>query len=230
MRRPSKRAEDHGLTLSERLEILTEGNEHLASALASIVRGSRTRTSLKALAALDADAWCRVVAASGGAPAGTPGGTADERASTYARRVARVIALAFPTQVLAARMKADPPKSVAAAISYLAEHPEFQLGRTPDAFVRANPPMAGKATEVIAELKALQRVVSLSPSPEVVPILMKSGVHSASDILATTREDFVSEHPADDCLTVAEMTYERAQATLIAGEVGHDHGAKKRRS
>lgn len=202
--------------MSQRLDVLTEGNERLGAALGAIVKRSKTPDSLRALAALDSERWRRVVGESGAAPTGVAGATADERARTYARRLARVVAIAFPTQVLVARMKDDPPASVANAVRYLGEHADFEIGRTPLSFVGANPPTSGTAAEVKTELKSLQRVVGISPVPEVVPVLMKEGLTSAQMIADATRDDFVSAHPGEDCLTVAEMTYEMAQATLIA--------------
>ena len=216
MPRRAKPSDDRGRSLSQRLDVLTEGNERLGDALGAIVMRSKTPGSLRALAAIDSDRWRRLVGESGAAPTRVAGTTADERAGTYARRLARVVAIAFPTQALVARLKDDPPASVASAVRYLVAHPDFELGRTPLSFVAANPPKAGTAADVRTEVKSLQRIVEISPNAEAAAVLMKAGLTSAQMVADATRDDFVSAHPSEDCLTLAEMTYEKAQATLIA--------------
>lgn len=175
------------LQFTLRLGALTNNHLPLVEKLQSDI------TSLKDLAQLDVGGWELIIAESG-YPPGIPGADDDEKKHTYARILALLVEDAFPNEVLAYRIGADPSfpgqqdlHSFFANQVLNKEEGGFDFRSTLfDKYIIENPTALDGITDreiLTFQIKAIQRLYKLAPRYEQFMALVRNGVHSAYSIV-----------------------------------------------
>jgi hypothetical protein len=156
------------------------------------------------------------------------GGDDDERKKNFAVTLRRKLFELEPTAVLS-RMVSDAEIPIADAsvragvTTFLNNQPDFNIRATSiytalqktDAFKDiADESRAG----VIEQLKTLQRVQALSPSPEAVPALMKANLTSAFHVGEMPESTFLNAHGKTLGEETARQVYNNAINTRIRNE------------
>jgi hypothetical protein len=73
--------------------------------------------------------------------------------------------------------------------------------------------------EVKTELKILQRISAISPTPAAVPVLLKAGLHSAFAISEMPRAQFISQFEVELGKDAVQYVYEHAAKSRFRGEL-----------
>lgn len=142
----------------------------------------------------------------------------------YTEDMARKVRLSYPTQVLGRMVEQDADdafklgeaRSDTAMLLKNAAAEGFKLGQTSvDSFVDANSEVLNGIGDIKTaknHVKTLQRVYQITPSDEVMPVLVKLGLTSAYDIMNLSKEEFIErfirEFPSRK---EAELIYRKAQ-------------------
>jgi hypothetical protein len=148
----------------------------------------------------------------------------EDNFKAYTEDMARKVRLSYPTQVLGRRVEQDTDdtfklgeaRSDTAMLLKNAAAEGFKLGQTSiDAFVAANSEVLngiGNIETAKKHVKTLQRVYQITPSDEVMPVLVKLGLTSAYDIVNLSKEEFIDrfirEFPSRK---EAELVYRKAK-------------------
>lgn len=202
------------LLLSQQLDVLTGKHYPLMREL----QENAAISSLEELLDFEPEKWKTLIARTG-VPAFIDGENEEERISTYAHHVQTLLHAEYPTQKIALMLEREElpidDLNIANGIrDFLQQQSDFDIrnSRVQD-FAReieAVSPRHGPA--VSTELKRLQRVFQVSPSPEVVPVLMQKKLNSAYQISSISRKHFVQQY--GDALggsTMAEAVHQRAE-------------------
>jgi hypothetical protein len=160
----------------------------------------REITSIRDLAAWDADRWMRFLDGRG-APDDIPGDTPAERVVAYARAITRIVEDIHPTATLRHRLERDRPAAAAGVAAFLRDNPTFSITSTIAArYVEANPaaaPPGQEGEQTIANLKTLQRLYQLAPRLQrydVTRTLLEAGLTSAAEIVHRGADGFVDRY------------------------------------
>ena len=194
-------AEIKALQLNNQLYLLTDGH-----ALAvEVLQNTQRVQSLSALIEYSQTAWDKWVRQSG-RPAGY------DSDATYIKAMQSRLYAAFPTQKIAQMVKTDEfalkSAQKAALSEFLAANPDFDITKPNWASLEAqalrNYPL------VKEDLMAMQRLYSVSATPDMMTRLWKANLHSAYSIINVPKAYFVKTFQAAGP-GVADTTYQRAQ-------------------
>ena len=162
-------------------------------------------------------------------PANTVGATVDEKKKNFAIALQNKLFTAEPTAVLH-RMVQDAEIPIAdikqrkGVASFLTNQPEFNI-RTTSVYTALQHPEAFKdiADEhrpgVVEQLKTLQRVQAISPTPAAVPILMKANLTSAFRVAEIPESTFLRAHGP----TLGEDTARQVYTSAINTHIRNEH-------
>lgn len=157
-----------------------------------------------------------------------PGQTQEERTAAFAARMRASLFDLEPTAVLQ-RMILDqelpiPDQAVRdGVVTFLDNQPAFSLRSTSVLHaLQAHDAFEGIPTDrqsaVADQLKVLQRVQAISPTPEAVTALITSGDHSAFSVAQTPRDQFVHRMEGRLDATVAAATHHNAARVQVRNE------------
>lgn len=187
------------LMLTQQL-FLVSGN-HIG--LVKELQTNRHVTSKSDLFNLSTDDWRRVVRETG-VPDFVPGKTTAEREEQYVKHIETTLNAAFPTQRIAKMVEKNElpieAERVARGVSdFLSKTKNFDISRSRiQDFDKQINAVAGKhSTEVRNELKKIQRVFQVSPTPEAMTVLLKNNLHSAYSIANIPEKSFVRSYDGE---------------------------------
>jgi len=194
--KPEFKDKVENLQVTLQLGALTNNQPQLTETLQQM-RGTGEFQSLRDLARFDENDWKGIIAtaASGGKlsfPPEVPGANDEEKANNYAQTMKRVIADAFPTEVLAHSLQkgenGDHSDLRTFFKNVVQRDTGFELAQTHiEDFVSKNPDVLNGVSDeesLLPQLQGAQRLFRLSTEPGTVLPLLNQGVDSA---LAITR-------------------------------------------
>jgi hypothetical protein len=213
------------LLLAQQLSVITAGHEPLVKQLAR-----RDGVSAESLLEIDRDEWLQIVTKTG-VPDFVEGASAEARTKAYADMVQGALNAAFPTKRLAILAKNNAlsigSSRVARGVTtFLNTTAKFDVATSRvDDFDKDISAVAGEhAVEVKAELKKVQRVFQVSPTPEAMTTLLENKLHSASAITEIPRKVFLSTYgPALGGESAAYAVYQRAEHVARKAELAVMH-------
>jgi hypothetical protein len=205
------------------LHDLTLGDGGLLKALRNQVRQPE---DVRHVARLSQRDWEGLIRESGAKPPDSvPGKSAAEKRAGYAALLRRRAELGFPTAAFAGDLKRaldsrQKPAVGSEVLRFLDTHPAFELATmSVDGFIKgnANPEFfnARNKTDVVRQLKAVQRVYKVAPSFEAANTLLGDGIHSAQQIYRVGESQFIDRYKARPGFTEqrARETFNRAANT-----------------
>lgn len=221
------------LNSSRLVENLREEIGSTARMAETLVKGGLYKTEaweakLKTLARNDERLLSQMI------PSAFEGEVVSDRLQAYAKDLAANVKRSYPMQILAEQLRtgeltldstANTPATAVASVLERAAEREFAFGQQPfSQFLSDNNEVLfnGIASEqqlnVTAELKTLYRQYQLSASEKGFAALRKEGLHSARDVAAMPRQEFLSIHGhAFPSLVEADLTWHRAhQISAVA--------------
>jgi len=157
-------------------------------------------TSLRDLATWTRDDWEALIASqddSGeavGVPAGIAGDDERSRRAEYAERMTREFEATFPTRALGHRVASDEQLADEDLVAFFEANPDFEMKETrlrdwlaerPDALRRAADP-----EKLETRLRAVERLVRITPRQEMVRAVMSENVSSAAELHAMGKTRF----------------------------------------
>jgi Neuraminidase-like domain/Salmonella virulence plasmid 28.1kDa A protein len=228
-----------GLRLQGKLAYLTLNNADLSAKLQEKISSLENLSKLAELDFYKEEAWKDLL--NNGMAGGDPQAlekfippayerekNVNDSLDAYAADLARKVRLSFPTKVVRQMIKkgemklSEDSEDNKSVVSFLdkAEKIGFQLGRVPiDAFVENNkehlipsntPDEKIKAAK--ENIKKLQRLYQITPSNKSLNILLEQGFTSANDVVAFTKEDFLSSFGhLFSSLEEADLVYRKSQ-------------------
>ncbi|HKO62071.1 MAG TPA: Tc toxin subunit A, partial [Pyrinomonadaceae bacterium] len=130
-----------------------------------------------------------------------PGETAAEKEEQYVKHIETALNAAFPTLRIAKMVEQDELPIEATRVArgvrnFLSTTENFDISRSRiQDFDKQIKTVAGEhAAEVRNELKKIQRVFQVSPTPEAMNVLLKNNLHSAYSIAAIPEKSFVKTY------------------------------------
>jgi hypothetical protein len=220
------------------LDEVTLGKLDLAHALADLT-GNHTEL-VKAIAGQPNVASMRDVALNNDAasiaamikpkqvPVGTPGDTAHQKVNNFATSLHDKL-FASQTSAVLQRMAETAVLPIADAgtrthiATFLNNQPEFNIRKT-SVYNAINEPDAFKDIPeeshqpVISQLKTLQRVQAISPTPAAVTELMKANISTAQQVAEMTPKDFQKKFGATLGADTAAMVHNNALSIKVRNE------------
>jgi Neuraminidase-like domain/Salmonella virulence plasmid 28.1kDa A protein len=192
------------LQLLGKLYYLTLDNVPLVNALRN-AEAAQPITSPIALATrgyYDPAKWQPLIGTS--IPASIGGSTDAERLNNYAQRLAAQVRIAFPTAVVADKLRSgilplpDTPQAASNVAAFLNSHAQdFDVGaESIDTFI-ARSRIGGTAPEVLNHVRRIQRVYQLTPDDDSMAVLLRRGLDSAAAITRSDEATFVRRLSAD---------------------------------
>jgi Neuraminidase-like domain/Putative peptidoglycan binding domain len=192
---------------------LTQGHLPLVRELqdvSSIAPPETATFDLRPFARLEASDWREVLQRQQpggeaiGAPPGTPGNDDDERLDNYAASLARYVADALPTAVVASRLASDddvnsPFQSTKSDLmSFFSNNPSFEIGVAPLALYLEegrDEKLANVADHAALEarLDDLSRVFKLTRHYPEIRALLADGLHSAFAMVQLGKREFAEK-------------------------------------
>lgn len=200
---PDLKSSVKDLQYTLQLGVLT-GN-HLP--LVENIKQMESISCLRDLATLELGGWNGLIEAHG-FPLDVPGKDDEEKIHNYAQTIFRMMEDAFPTTIIAHKLKEDTEfttLSFREEISqFLLQTPEFEFGSTQiDTFFKENPHVFSKfATNndqegFIRQLKTMDRLFRISPHferYEAMKVLVENGFNSAQSIAIIGLTSFTSQY------------------------------------
>jgi len=178
------------------------------------------------LATLDEPAWRALVnsqqdGARVGVPSDVPGRTDPEKETNFIKVVTGIIEEAFPTQVVASRVKQNPFSGSDDLLAFIAASQDFDLKRTNvDQYLALHPSAINGLKDpqgTIQLLKSTQRVLRVTGRYDSTQALLSDGFHSAQSIALAAHDSFVNSYgPKVGGYAQAEVIYARAQWVAAA--------------
>lgn len=213
------------LLFTQQLSVITAGFEPLAKRLAA-----REGASTESLLEIDHDEWLRMVTKTG-VPDFVEGASAEARTKTYIGMVQGALNAAYPTKRLAILAKnnalsIENSRVARGVTTFLSATAKFDIATSRvDDLDQDISAIAGEhATEVKAELKKLQRVYQVSPTPEAMTTLLEHKLHSASAIAEIPRKVFLNTYgPALGGEATAFAVHQRAEHVARKTELAFMH-------
>ena len=180
--------------------------------------------SIRDLARLDVDDWINIIdkqvddtGGIVGFPKGITGKDPHEKVKNYANIIVRIIEDAFPTAVIANRLKKEdmniPAKNE--LINFLDKNPGFELRSTYiENYIKQHPDTLESVQDkpvLKANLKRLQRVFKLTPRYSEMRVLLADDLNSAYTIKQMSKNVFIKKYskPLGDA-NHAKIIYENA--------------------
>ena len=216
----------NSLQVNEQLYQLTQGNIPLVAAL----RQSYSFSSPRELVRLTQAQWVELInkQANGkpvGLPPGVPGTTPQDQVNEYVATIMGTLQKLYPTdaaaQIIAGTSNLNmEPRIRQGVLQFFTNSPTFDLLRTHvDQYLAANKDTALKGiaetdqTDVVAQVKRVQRIHRLSDSPGQKATLLGTRFDSARAIAAVPQANFVTQMQEQlGGETTARQVHERAQA------------------
>ena len=154
------------------------------------------------LAKIDRNAWLQIIDQNDiTIPEVVTGSSPMERKQTYVQTLIHIVEDAFPTTVLAERMRRDPEFTHDAFQRFFADNPEFNFGATKVASYLAEHEGALNGISDPAgftkELIAMQRIFAFSPQNEkyeAIKVLWQHHLHSAHAVTRMGEIPFISTY------------------------------------
>jgi len=217
-------AEISKLDLAHSLAVVTGNNVNLVKALSALpgvtdMRSMALNFNTDQLAAVIKPAMV---------PAGTPGTTPDMQIKAYATSI---MANVFKTETSAVlqRMTTNGELPITDAnvktgvIGFLNNQPTFNI-RTDSVYTALQNPTAldGVADQnreaVVSQMKVLQRLQAISPSPETVSKLMSANLTGAYHVTEMTESSFVQAYSTTLGATLAQQVYTYSSSIRLRNE------------
>lgn len=203
--------------------------------------GSAARPALKTvadLATVDHAGWVALIQGNGGAvPDGTDGATPAERVNVYAAALAAHTEQLFPAVALTAKLGGGGTHGltrVPEVQAFFASRPALDLS-TVNLDKRIRDEGVAVPSEVLFEVKLIQRVHRIAPASSVAKVLLDEKIHQASHVVAIGQRRFVDKLAARgitrrEALTLfgrAELQYAAAIGLLTnyRAEMFREHPA-----
>jgi Tc toxin complex TcA C-terminal TcB-binding domain/ABC toxin N-terminal region/Neuraminidase-like domain/Salmonella virulence plasmid 28.1kDa A protein/PA14 domain len=209
------------LLFTQQLTALSGNFDGLITELAS----TRGFSTMEELIELDQEAWEEIVGVSG-IPDFITGEDEAEKTTAYVKSLKTTVDSAFPTLRIASMLDKNELPVVKGISDFLNKNSNFQFekSRIHD-FENQILAIAGENYEEVKdELFRMQRVFQVSPSPEVMSILMDKELNSARTIAGIPLKSFIkkysSELGGDD---IAEATHRRARVISTRTEFMATH-------
>ncbi len=198
---------------------LTRGHLPLITELASMRSAGKIK-HVRDLARLTAADWAALLQTPmNGKPIGIPANitaaTPELAVQTYATMLERDFTLAYPTVAFSARLASDKQSPFAAkqaVTTFLDANPAFDLALTNiDAYAKTTP----IAADVRSTLLTAQRLAKLDPGYPAMSTLLADGIHSARQIYAMGRDQFLAKYAKNQAIsaTQAARMYDRSEQT-----------------
>jgi len=155
----------------------------------------------------------------------------EMKADTYAKTLNRELFAIAPSAVLQRMMTIDSESPIvdkverSSVTTFLNNLPQFNI-RSTSIYEAIKLPDAFKGIEehrdvVINNVKALQRIVAVTPVVEAIPVLMKANVHTAFSISEMPKAQFVktfSSHFGEEGENIAKQIHQNAVSSRIQNE------------
>ena len=234
-RGPAKRfSKDDLVAISTVLNLhdLTVGDGTLVRALRS---HEFAVADVRQLARWNQDKWKSLIVKSGAKPPETvPGESAEKRLANYAALLRRRTELALPTAAFAGDLARALESGTKPAIGpeilrFFDTQPTFELATlSVDGYIKSHRAAAEffNKPEVVAELKAVQRVFKLVPNFDATNVLLGDGIHSAQQVYRLGETQFVERYkgrPGFDEKTAREAFHRSANThaavTTLVGDL-----------
>ena len=146
-------------------------------------------------------------------PTDTPGADEDAKRTTFARILARTVATAFPTAAIATRITAEEIPTDDVRI-FFSNNPGLDLGsmRLASYLKKTSGAMTGvvNVPATTRRLKAIERLLRITPSYDEIKHLLAAGFESAQSIHRIGKRRFVVKVKAHFSTEKAEAMYARA--------------------
>ena len=222
------------LLFSQQLTVLTGGHVPLMNEL-QVNRQLNTPTQLLEL---DANAWKDIFTKTG-IPDFIKADTEDERVQIYTGQIQTVLNAAYPTQKIGIMLKnqqlpVQDTGTVKGITTFLTKNQQFDISSSriydfEKEIQAASPDNYGN---VSTELKRVQRIFQVSPTPDVMSVLMENNLDSAYAITSIPKKSFIKMYSgALGGDQMAEAVYQRSAyistqaAEQSAKMYGLSHGA-----
>ena len=208
---------------------LTLGDPKL---LVQLRKGVADPASAATLARMSQQDWLAALDRSGAAPPDfIAGDTPEAQRTNYAALLLKRAALTYPTAAFAGDLARTIDSKIKPAIpnagqvlSFLDAHPDFELSTTAiESYMqqKARPEFfnAANKNDLVASLKAIQRVFKLAPNFTVTNSLLKDNLHSAQLIYRMGESQFVQKYSTQPGFTeaAARSVFQRAANTPRRG-------------
>jgi hypothetical protein len=204
------------LQLDGKLAVLTGNNAPLMQAVHGVVgsQGLSDPVQLVQAGYHRAAKWGELLNANTPIPEEIPGDTPEAKLENYAKRLADLLRLSYPTAAVAEMAnRSDFPVSARVQVqAFLTEHQlEFDIGGQP-----VEEYIAGKnlkvTPEIVTQIKRLQRVYQITPSDQAMTGLLNRGIDAAYHVVQFDKEAFVRSFAPDlGGADQAGLVYERSQ-------------------
>ena len=181
------------LLFNQQLFLLSGNNSGLVKEL----QKNPNITSTRDLFNLTTEDWKGIVEKSG-APETVPGNTPAEKQERYAKQIEATLNVAFPTQRIATMAEQEVLTIESSRVSqsvrtFLSTTQDFDISHSRvhefDEQIQA---VAGRDfAQVKNELKKIQRVFQVSPTPETMTVLLQNNLHSAYAIANIPEKSFL---------------------------------------
>lgn len=211
------------LQLTNQLSILTGQHTPLIEEL----QVNRAFTNISDLLSLKDEDWNTIIQKTG-VPAQSPGSTVPEQQSLYIQSIKNILYATFPTKKIALMTAAGDIAIKDANIkerlnTFFTSATDFDISTT-----RVTDTATDKIVKQISgdlyssvqqQLLVMQRIFQVSPTPEVLGILLSKGYTSAYHISSKSQSTFISEEASDlGGAGVAFSVYNRARHQVMRAQ------------
>jgi len=209
------------LLLAQQLIIISGRHQPLMAEL----QVKRKISSVIELVDLSEKDWKEIIAKTG-VPEFIKGSTEEEKIDSYAKQMQSMLNAAYPTQKIASMLKKkelrlENSKVAKSISSFLISNEKFDFSTSRinefEKEIKATAPEHFE--DVKNELKSMQRVFQVSPTPEVMGVLMTKKLDSAYTISNFPRKSFIQMYGAElGGERMADAVYQRAEhiSTMMA--------------
>jgi len=146
------------------------------------------------------------------------GATTAERVDAYAADLARKVRISFPTQVTTRLLESNQiPLAGGTGVAKVLKAAAplgYELGKTPlhPFLEKSSGQLPPYDQETAASLETLHRLYQITPSPEALAALVKTGLTSAHEIASFTQAEFFEQFGGlFSSLDIATLVYRKAQ-------------------
>lgn len=157
-------------------------------------------------------------------PDHVPGKTKEEKLSAYALAMSRILEQTYPTEYLAAKIKADRDSRLKPFVTFINNNASFRIGETNiDSYLKENRNALSEIAEpgqFVSDLKNLQLQYMLSPGfdrYESIKLLQKMNLNSSVDVVNKGWKNFSSQYSANGgSREMAGIVYDMAVSNVAA--------------
>ncbi len=209
------------LQLSNQLSILT--NMH--TALIEELQVNRKINDPSELLELETREWSGIIKKTG-FPEETPGNTPEEKEVNYINNIQSTLVAAYPTKKIALLVAGNQilfkdPEVKERVTAFFTAAPEFDISRSRvSGFNQVLKEVAGKLYDpVVQNLQLMQRIYQVSPSPQVMTILLGKGYTSAYHISSMSQNAFINTEAENiGGATIAADVHNRARYQVMRAQ------------